>query len=201
MPRKKKPDLSYDKAAVKRANERLRAMRLKYTDPKTGRPLYQENTAYLTRERDAIAEADSGVPSIYGFTKSGAVKYVSKKDFDKLSDTDKERFNRSLYSWLNADSSTKTGLQQAIDNNYELNKDQNALEEKGVTKDMWSNILYIYHNKIVPNDNSHYGSKVIIDATVALNGETMLSARDLEKAMTLIVNGRVGDIPKDWLKA
>lgn len=188
-------DLTYDRAAVKRANERLRKMEKIYTYH--GSPLAEYNTAYQTRKHDFEMNEKSG-GSIFKRDKTGlGIRYISEKEFNKLNRSDQKRFLKNLYNWLDADSSQKSTFKAAVKNNYKIMNTHYDLVEKGISEDDWLEVLRVYHTRIVPVDNSHYGSHVIIDAIENLN-IPKLSVIDLEKAMQLIISSRMSDIPEEW---
>ncbi|MEE3415473.1 MAG: hypothetical protein VZR53_08900 [Prevotella sp.] len=192
---KKSSNLVYDRAAVKRANERLRKMEKVYTHH--GSPLAEYNTAYQTRKHDLEMNEKSG-GSIFKRDKTGiGVRYLSEKEFNQLNNNDKKRFLKNLQNWLDADSSQKSTFDAAVDANYDIMNKAHGLAEKGISKDDWLDVLRVYHTRIVPVDNSHYGSKVIIDAIENLN-IPKLNVIDLEKAMELIVSSRMSEIPEEW---
>lgn len=188
-------ELTYDRAAVKRANERLRKMEKVYKY--RGSALAEYNTAYQTRKHDFEMNEKSG-GSIFKRDKTGlGIRYISEKEFNKLNRADKERFIKNLYNWLDADSSQKGSFDRAVTSNYNIMNAHYDLASKGIGKDDWLEVLRVYHTKIVPNDNTHYGSHVIIEAIQNLDIPN-LSPKDLEKAMQYIISGRQDKIEKEW---
>ena len=191
----KTSDLIYDRAAVKRANERLRKMEKVYTY--RGSPLAEYNTAYQTRKHDLEVNEKSGGSIFKRDTTGIGVRYLSEKEFNKLNKTDKKRFIKNLQNWLDADSSQKSSFEKAVKDNYNNMNSHYNLAGKGISADDWLEVLRVYHTKIVPTDNSHYGSKVIIEAIQNLDIPN-LSPKDLEKAMQYIISGRQDKIEKEW---
>lgn len=138
MPRKptngkKTMMFSYDRNLVKTANERLRKL-------ETVNKLAPSSQAYRTVQKYAIEEPNSMSNKFYRIVtnKDGTtgIRFITPKDYKKLSAFEQKKFNEALNSFLNNQTTTKLGIMKArldayknfMDNHPNLNWTQDEYE-------------------------------------------------------------------------
>lgn len=107
-------NIEYDRAKVKRLNERFRKLEKVYKKA-------DSSVAYQTALHYATGTSQSKFWNVkFNEVHSDEVqlRMLNKTDFEKLSDADKQRFNEVLDNLLNAKTTTKIGMEEVESKSY-----------------------------------------------------------------------------------
>lgn len=202
------PDTKYDSRLRKIANERLR--KLEKMTSNNGIPLKEYSYKYAELEEYANKHSFTPEDSPFVDAFDGQVRFVGKRMFDQFTDAQKIEYNKMLWKFLEADTSTLGGLKAAAQRNYENLDNIYDLANRGISQDYAMEIIRIYNTKIKPNNQTHYGSTIIlvsydqIDWNNVKDMENRMgmstALKELDKTLMLMNDDRWSEINPDMLK-
>lgn len=185
----------------RRANARLRTLEKEYS--KTGHRYTDYSFKY-----QQLKEA-SKTKGFVNF-EDGKLRFANDQEFAAMTNEEKIEYNEELWRFLSSDSSTIYGLNAGSDENYTNLNNKYNLEARGITKDYALEIIRIYNSQIAPNNQTHYGSDIILimlnevdwDEVNRLEKDVGINAalREVEKVMMYMNADRWSEIPDTFLK-
>ena len=185
----------------RRANARLRTLEKEYS--KTG----HRYTDYSYKYQE-LKEA-SKTKGFINF-EDGKLRFANDQEFAAMTNEEKTEYNKELWKFLSSDSSTVFGINAGSDENYTNLNNKYGLEARGITRDYAMEIIRIYNSQIAPNNQTHYGSDIILimlnevdwDEVNRLERDvgTNAALREVEKVMMYMNADRWSEIPDSMLK-
>lgn len=157
-----KKERAYNRDWVKVANERLRKLESVHNFNKKQFPkLYDMGISfsnlsaeYRMIERYAGRQDEKG--KIYRTTEDGrGIRFINKTEYDKLTDAEKDYFNKTLQNFLESETSTKTGVLESYKKAYETFK-ANHDAYSGMTFEDYMQTWKVYHDQIMPDKQNHF---------------------------------------------
>lgn len=201
-----KRDLSFPKSAVKRANERLRKLESVHSGffykPDKDTPGYyikgiqfdwsSMSSAYRNIEKYANRPGTANKPQIYKINeKTGAITFINKTQYDQLDEKGKKYFQDMLNQFLEDQTSTKIGVEQAYIDAFEKFKKNNPQFEKMSFEDYmlaWKT----YDDKVKADESDHFSygmiQTLIEDGTFSAAAIESLSADQVNKTRKYMSN-------------
>lgn len=152
-----RPKTSYNKALVKRANERLRKLNTvygKFYGVEGQFDFANMSSAYRTVKR--YAERNDWKGKIYRETSSGNIAFITEKEFNDLSDKEKRYFMKSLTGFLESETSTKMGVERSYIKAYESFKENHPGLYDDMTFTEYMDMWKTYEDQVKPDESNHY---------------------------------------------
>lgn len=185
----------------KRANSRLRILETKYSE--TGHRYNEYSFKY-----QQLKEA-SKTKGFVNF-EDGKLRFANDQEFAAMTNEEKIEYNKELWSFLSSDSSHVYGIDVGADENYKHLDEKYGLKERGITNDYAKEIIRVYNSQIAPNNQTHYGSDIILIALEETDWDeinklkrdvgTNAALREVEKIMMYMNADRWSEIPDSMLK-
>ena len=177
---------NFPKDIVKAANERLRKLE-KVHGLSESSEIYQLMEKYKTSYPNTKGK-------IYRTNEKGyGVRFIGKKEFDKLSNDEKEYYIERLIRFMESASSTKTGIKTAHETSYKTFMQNYGDKYPGLTFDQYSEFWKTFNQKVTKDKNDHYG---YTDITQALNNvriDQAIRAGQMNQIMEYIRSGKQSD--------
>lgn len=162
-------DLSFNTAAYKRANERLRKLEsvhtgLRYYDADTGRlrkvqgqfDFANMSSAYRSIRRYAEKQGSKTKPQIYRVDEeTGAIRFIKRSEYMELDDEGKKYYQDMLNQFLENETSMKTGIEDTYYKAYEsFKKDYPAY--RTMSFDDYMDTWKAYNDQVKADEANHF---------------------------------------------
>ncbi len=185
----------------RRANARLRTLETQYAE----RGHRYTDYSFKYQELKEAAKTSG-----YINFEDGKLRFANDQEFAAMTDEEKREYNKELWKFLSAESSTITGIKSGAAENYQNLDDKYNLADHGIKPDYAMEVLRVYNTQIAPNNQTHYGSDIILVAFNEVDWEavndlekdvgTNASLKEVEKIMMYMNADRWSQIPTSMLK-
>lgn len=151
---------SFPKAEVKRANERLRKLESVHKtfygkDPSKEYDYSHMSRAYRDVKRYAERAGTKTKPNIYRIDENGAIRFMTKAEYEKLDDKGKKYFEETLRNFLEDETSTKMGVERAYQKAYDKFIKQHS-QYKNMSFEEYMDTWKGWHDLVKADKDNHY---------------------------------------------
>lgn len=180
---------SYNASSVKMANERLRKMEKVY---KTAMDSYE----YGQVMKYAV-EYPTTKGRIYNVTKNG-IRFLNKTQFNKLDKKGKEYYNRILSQFLEAKTTTKTGLDERFSKAYNTFMKNYGHLQPDLSIEDYKQLFRTYRDMVEVDKNSHFGYNELSQMLNEVDINAVMTDNQLEMAMKYVSGNRLMSLPQKY---
>ena len=183
-------DLSYQSKLVKKANERLRKLESVHKEMYSLKGI-QFDFAQLSRAYRDIKKYAEGTwgknkPQIYRIDEeTGAIRFLTKSQYNELTDEGKKYYIDMLNQFLENQTSTKMGVEQAYIDAYNTFRKNNP-QFTNMTFQDYMEAWKVYNDNVKADESNHFGYgkiiKLIKNGKFSAESIEALTAGQVEKA-------------------
>lgn len=185
-----KKEIPYNKAVVKSANERLRKIEKVYN-------LVDDSNEYRMVKKYAI-EYPKTKGKIYRVGKDDSIRFISEREFNKLSDKEKAYFNEVLNNFMSASTSTKQGIEEKYNKAYETFMEHYGTNYPNLTMDEYKDFFKTYRDLVSADKKNQFDYNVLVQSLEFIDIGTALNDNQLEQSMKYVATNRFNKIPKRY---
>lgn len=183
----------FNKAEVKRANERLRKL-------ETVNKLSVQSTAYRNVQKYAINEPNSMSNKFYRLVQnkdgSEGIRFITRTQFNNLSEEEQKYFNQVVKNFLGNESTTKIGIENIRRRAYDefMNNHPDLEWTQDEYEDFWKK--YSDYNSDQDDKQRYNRLTQVFDSPDVLDISENLTPDKIDNIINYTVNDyRYGDIP------
>ena len=183
-------DLSFQTKLVKKANERLRKLESVHTEFYAFKGVEFDfsnlSSAYRSIQRYSEKPGTKNKPQIYRVDEeTGAIRFLTKAQYDLLDEKGKKYYNDMLQQFLEDQTSTKMGVEQAYFDAYTKFKKNHPKYTNMSFRD-YMEAWRAYQDQVKADESNHFGYGKIItlikDGKFNADNIEALSESQVEKA-------------------
>lgn len=199
---KYEPYNPYPQATIKVANERLRKLEKVLTEKAKAqgfKSMAESSEAY----QEMLKYAES-MPKTKGriynqeLLKEGKLRFIGKKEYEKLSEEEKAYFVERMNAFLANKSSTTSGILKAHDQSYYTFMSKYGKNYPNLTKKQYFEFWEKY-NVYVNLNNEHYSYTDVTRVLKFVRLDTALHYNQLDKVMSLVSKNKWDEIDSRFL--
>lgn len=189
-------DLSFQSKLVKKANERLRKLESVHTEMYHLKGMQFDfselSSSYRNIKKYAEGTWGKNKPQIYRVDEdTGAIRFLTKSQYNLLDDEGKKYYNDMLQQFLEDQTSTKMGVEQAYVDAYNTFRKNNPQFE-GMSFQDYMEAWKVYNDRVKADESNHFGYgkiiKLIKSGTFSADSIEALTAGQVEKSQHYMDN-------------
>lgn len=185
----------YNKALVKAANERLRKIETVYK-------LTEDSNEYKLAKKYAT-EYSKTKGKIYDVkrlnkTKGKELRFISESEFKKLSPQEQKYFNEVLSNFMQASTSTKSGIESKYQKSYETFMLHYGDKYPNLSIEDYKEFFKTYRDLVNADTSNQFDYTTLVQTLEFVDIEQALTQGQLEKAMRYVATNRFDKIPRRY---
>ena len=184
---------SYDRALVKAANERLRKIESVYklADDSNEYKLALKYATEYSKTKGKIYNQDI-------LRDSHKVRFISESDFMKLSPQEQKYFNEVLSNFMQASTSTKTGIESKYQKSYETFMSHYGENYSDLTIDQYKEFFRTYRDLVNADKRNQFDYTTLVQTLEFVDIGQALNQGQLATAMRYVATNRFDKIPRRY---
>lgn len=184
-------EYQYDRNLVKSANERLRKIEKVYG-------LAEDSNEYKLVRKYAI-EYPRSKGKIYKVSDNmDSVRFISEKEYNKLSKKEKKYFNETLANFLKSTTSTKSGIESKYSKSYNTFMEHYGDKYPDLSMEQYKDFFRTYRDLANRDKQNQFDYNTLVQTLEFIDIGEALNQNQLEKAMRYIATNRFHKIPKKF---
>lgn len=183
----------YDRALVKAANERLRKIESVYklADDSNEYKLALKYATEYSKTKGKIYNQDI-------LRDSHKVRFISESDFMKLSPQEQKYFNEVLSNFMQASTSTKTGIESKYQKSYETFMSHYGDKYPDLTMDQYKEFFRTYRDLANADKRNQFDYTTLVQTLEFVDIGQALNQGQLATAMRYVATNRFDKIPRRY---